>query len=138
MISPLYFVAVIVLICLSGFFSASEMSFSSTNKLRLENMVEDEVKGAALALKVAERFDDALSAILIGNNRHGCQFCECRSAHACSGYWSDHGRKYRYHSDCLAGFMAWIQGRHFNSRNSVDGTWIHPVNIKEKPAKEYL
>ena len=68
MISPLYFVAVIVLICLSGFFSASEMSFSSTNKLRLENMVEDEVKGAALALKVAERFDDALSAILIGNN----------------------------------------------------------------------
>ena len=68
MISPLYFVAVIVLVCLSAFFSASEMSFSSTNKLRLENMVEDEVKGAALALKVAERFDDALSAILIGNN----------------------------------------------------------------------
>ena len=29
MISPLYFVAVIVLVCLSAFFSASEMSFSS-------------------------------------------------------------------------------------------------------------
>ena len=68
MISPLYFVAVIVLVCLSAFFSASEMSFSSTNKLRLENMVDDGVKGAALALKVAEKFDDALSAILIGNN----------------------------------------------------------------------
>ncbi|MBQ3010344.1 MAG: HlyC/CorC family transporter [Oscillospiraceae bacterium] len=68
MISPLYFVAVIVLVCLSAFFSASEMSFSSTNKLRLENMVDDEVPGAALALKVAEKFDDALSAILIGNN----------------------------------------------------------------------
>ncbi len=68
MISPLYFAAIIILVCLSAFFSASEMSFSSTNKLRLENMVEDGVKGAALALKVAERFDDALSAILIGNN----------------------------------------------------------------------
>ena len=68
MISPLYFVAIIVLVCLSAFFSASEMSFSSTNKLRLENMVDDGVKGAALALKVAEKFDDALSAILIGNN----------------------------------------------------------------------
>ena len=68
MISPLYFVAVIVLIALSAFFSASEMSFSSTNKLRLENMADDEVKGAALALQIAEKFDDALSAILIGNN----------------------------------------------------------------------
>ena len=68
MISPLYFVAILVLVSLSAFFSASEMSFSSTNKLRLENMVDDGVKGAALALKVAEKFDDALSAILIGNN----------------------------------------------------------------------
>lgn len=68
MISPIYFIAIIVLVSLSAFFSASEMSFSSTNKLRLENMVEDEVKGAKLALKVAEKFDDALSAILIGNN----------------------------------------------------------------------
>lgn len=67
-VSPMYYVAILVLVALSGFFSASEMSFSSTNKLRLENMVDDEVKGAALALKVAERFDDALSAILIGNN----------------------------------------------------------------------
>ena len=67
-VSPLYFVAIFVLVCLSAFFSASEMSFSSTNKLRLENMVDDGVKGAALALKIVERFDDALSAILIGNN----------------------------------------------------------------------
>lgn len=68
MISPMYFVAIIVLIILSGFFSASEMSFSSTNKVRLENMAEDGVKGAKLALQVTEKFDDSLSAILIGNN----------------------------------------------------------------------
>ena len=68
MISPLYFAAIIGLIALSAFFSASEMSFSSTNKLRLENMADDGVGGAALALRIAEKFDDALSAILIGNN----------------------------------------------------------------------
>lgn len=68
MISPIYFVAIIVLVILSGFFSASEMSFSSTNKVRLENMADDDVKGAKLALRVAEKFDDSLSAILIGNN----------------------------------------------------------------------
>lgn len=68
MISPAYFVAIVVLIALSAFFSASEMSFSSVNKMRLENMAENGVKGAKTALHVVERFDDALSAILIGNN----------------------------------------------------------------------
>ena len=52
--TTVYILAIIVCILLSGFFSASEMSFSSSNKIRLENMVDDEVKGAALALKVAE------------------------------------------------------------------------------------
>ena len=32
-----YFVALVVLIALSAFFSASEMSYSSANRLRLEN-----------------------------------------------------------------------------------------------------
>ena len=68
MISPLHFIAIIVLVALSAFFSASEMVFSSANKMRLENSAEAKVPGASLALHVAERFDDALSAILIGNN----------------------------------------------------------------------
>lgn len=68
MISPIYFIAILVLVALSAFFSASEMIFSSANKIRLENMAEDGVKGAKTALYVAERFEDALSAILIGNN----------------------------------------------------------------------
>ena len=68
MISPAYYVAVVVLIALSAFFSASEMSFSSTNRLRLENMAEDGVRGAKTALYIVDRYDDALSAILIGNN----------------------------------------------------------------------
>lgn len=68
MISPAYYVAIVVLVALSAFFSASEMSFSSANRLRLENMTEDGVKGAKTALYIVDKFDDALSAILIGNN----------------------------------------------------------------------
>ena len=55
-------------ICLSAFFSASEMAYSSANLLRLEKAKEDGSRRAAVALRLAEQYDDALSAILIGNN----------------------------------------------------------------------
>ena len=55
-------------VLLSGFFSASEMAYSSCNTVRLEHMAEDGSRPAALAVRITERFDDALSAILIGNN----------------------------------------------------------------------
>ncbi|MBR0160529.1 MAG: HlyC/CorC family transporter [Oscillospiraceae bacterium] len=59
-----------ILLCVlfSSFFSASEMAYSSCNRLRLENSAEDGSGRARLALKIVDRFDDALSAILIGNN----------------------------------------------------------------------
>ncbi len=63
-----YIAAYIVLICFSAFFSSSEMCFSSANRLRLENAAENGSRGAKVALKVMDRFDDSLSAILIGNN----------------------------------------------------------------------
>lgn len=55
-------------ICLSAVFSASEMAFSSCNSMRLESALKEGEKSAGTALKVTSRFDDALSAILIGNN----------------------------------------------------------------------
>ncbi len=64
----LLFIPIIILISLSAFFSASEMVFSSANKLRLENAAENNVPGAKLALKIANHFDDTLSAVLVGNN----------------------------------------------------------------------
>ncbi len=64
----LLIVGIIICILFSAFFSASEMSFSSCNRLRLENLKEDGDKKAAKALDIIENFDDALSAILIGNN----------------------------------------------------------------------
>lgn len=62
---------IIVCLCLSTFFSASEMAYSSCNSMRLESIKDDKGKGwkkAATAMKIVENFDQALSAILIGNN----------------------------------------------------------------------
>ena len=65
---PLGIVGLLLLVCCSAFFSASEMAYSSCNPIRLENLKEEGSKRAGAALKIAEHFDDALSAILIGNN----------------------------------------------------------------------
>lgn len=61
-------IGLVVCICLSAFFSASEMAFSSCNTMRLENAEKEGEKSAKTALKITSKFDDALSAILIGNN----------------------------------------------------------------------
>ncbi len=63
-----YIVACVVCVVLSAFFSASEMSLSSANRMRLENLAEDGKRSAALAVKIIDRYDNTLSAILIGNN----------------------------------------------------------------------
>ena len=60
--------AALACILLSAFFSASEMALSAANRIRLNNLAEDGNRSAALALRLLDRFDDALSAILIGNN----------------------------------------------------------------------
>ena len=64
-------ISIVLCIALSAFFSGSEMAFSSCNTIRLENISEEKTKGwksAGRALKITENFDNALSAILIGNN----------------------------------------------------------------------
>lgn len=63
-----YFAALLVLLLLSGFFSASEMAYSSANRMRLENAMEDGSRRAKAACAILDHFDRALSAILIGNN----------------------------------------------------------------------
>ncbi len=64
----LLIIGFVLCILLSAFFSASEMSFSSSSDLRLENLRDEGNKKAARACKIKENFDDALGAILIGNN----------------------------------------------------------------------
>lgn len=58
----------ILLLALSAFFSSSETAFSSVNKIRLKNYVDEKRKGSKKALYITENFDKALSTILVGNN----------------------------------------------------------------------
>ena len=66
--SILMIVAIVCLVALSAFFSASETAFSAANKIRLKNRAEDGDRRAAKALKLADEYDRLISTILIGNN----------------------------------------------------------------------
>ena len=66
--TPVMIGALVLLIALSGFFSASETAFSSVNVIRLKNWAEDGDRRAQRALALHEDYDRLLSAILIGNN----------------------------------------------------------------------
>ena len=68
MSAELILVGVIVMVCLSAFFSGSEMALSSCNRLRMENLRDAGSRRAAIVVKILDHFDNALSAILIGNN----------------------------------------------------------------------
>ena len=61
-------VALVILLGFSAFFSASETAFSSLNQIRLKSRAEDGDSSAARVLNMAEQYDKLLSTILIGNN----------------------------------------------------------------------
>ena len=63
-----YIIGIIACVMFSAFFSASEMSYSACNKVRLEHDRDNGNKKAGIAYKIADQFDDALSTILVGNN----------------------------------------------------------------------
>ena len=66
----LYFIIAGIIVCVffSNYFSASEMAYSSCNMVRLEKSRDAGSNRAGIAMKIVDRYDDALSAILIGNN----------------------------------------------------------------------
>ena len=61
-------VVILLLVMLSALFSAMETAFSFANKIRIQQNAEDGVRKAKNAQYVVERFDNALTAILICNN----------------------------------------------------------------------
>ena len=61
-------IALIILIVLSAFFSASETAFSSLNEIRLKSRADAGDTKAARVLALSKNFDSLLSTILIGNN----------------------------------------------------------------------
>lgn len=63
-----YVVACVVLILFSAFFSSVEIALASLNRLRLQKLAEDGKRSARVAEKIEERYPEALTTILIGNN----------------------------------------------------------------------
>ena len=66
--NPLLPISIVICLALSAYFSATETAISSVSRPRLKAIEESGDARAKTALRVTERYDDALSAILIGNN----------------------------------------------------------------------
>lgn len=58
----------IVLLCLSAFFSSAETAFTTANKIYMRTLAQDGDKRAQRVLDITENSGKMLSAILIGNN----------------------------------------------------------------------
>ena len=63
-----YLIILVIFLCGSAFYSASETALSTVNKIRLKNMARTGNEDAAGILKLLEHFDEVLSTILVGNN----------------------------------------------------------------------
>ncbi|MBR2353619.1 MAG: HlyC/CorC family transporter [Clostridia bacterium] len=62
------YVVTFVMICLSAYFSASEIAFNSANKMRLRKAADGGCYSSGVAYRICDKFTTSLSAILIGNN----------------------------------------------------------------------
>lgn len=60
--------ALLILLCLSAFFSSAETALTTANRVRLKTLADDGNRRAQTALDVLEKYGKMLSAILIGNN----------------------------------------------------------------------
>ena len=67
-IDRLRYLFILLLVLLSAFFSGSEIAYASVNRARLRKLAQEGGRPPKLALYIAEHYDKALSAILIGNN----------------------------------------------------------------------
>ncbi|ASS37067.1 hemolysin family protein [Mogibacterium pumilum] len=63
-----YIISIVLLLVLSGIFSATETAFTSVSKIKMKNMASDDNESAKLVLEITENFDKFLTTILIGNN----------------------------------------------------------------------
>lgn len=61
-------IVLVALLALSSFFSASETALMSLSKIRIRNMVEENVPGSTKVQKLVENPNTMLSGILVGNN----------------------------------------------------------------------
>ena len=60
--------AIVILIVMSAYFSATETAFSSLNRIRVKSQADAGDKKSQLIISLADRYDELLSSILVGNN----------------------------------------------------------------------
>ena len=89
--SPVLIGLLIFLVCCSAFFSASETALTSLSRIRLRNMVEENVKNADLIMRLLEDPNRLLSSILVKQGR------VCPDNHIGN---SDLPRQFRRRGDC--------------------------------------
>ena len=65
---PISWVLIILCVIFSFFFSASETALSCCNRFKMQIKADDGSKPAKLVIKVLDKFDRALTTVLIGNN----------------------------------------------------------------------
>lgn len=61
-------IGMLICLCFSAFFSASETAFTSFNKTKMKTLADDGNKKAMRVLKLNAGYDKLLSTILVGNN----------------------------------------------------------------------
>lgn len=61
-------IAIIILLILSAFFSSAETALTTVSQLRVMTLAEEGNKSAKILLKIIDKKEKMLSAILIGNN----------------------------------------------------------------------
>ena len=61
-------IAIIALIFLSAYFSATETAFTSVNKIRIKIMANEGNKKSEKVLVLSDKYDKLLTTILVGNN----------------------------------------------------------------------
>ena len=66
--AALQLIIIIILICLSAFFSSAETALTTVNKIRIKNMADEGNKNAKLVAKLISNPNKLLTAVLIGNN----------------------------------------------------------------------
>jgi Mg2+/Co2+ transporter CorB len=63
-----HIIALVLLLCISAFFSISETSMMALNRYRLKNLIKNGKRGAKLANELLGQTDKLLGTILLGNN----------------------------------------------------------------------
>ena len=62
------YIAVVLLIVCSAFFSSAEIAYASANKSRLRKQAQSGSKNGKWAFEMSESYDKTLCSVLIGNN----------------------------------------------------------------------